>query len=109
MLGGNSAGRRRQRRAVGLEDRVPKTQPKAMERESISAGDMALWFLAAFMALGLFLAAPKLGRGVTFVVLIAMLGCLIHPISQLRAARRARSKHKKRWWFLGAMTLASVL
>jgi len=80
-----------------------------MEREGISPGDMVLWFLSAFMALGLFLAAPKLGRDVTFIVLIAMLGCLIHPISQLRMVRKAKSKRIKTAWFVGSLALAAIL
>ena len=87
-----------------------REQEKAiLEREGISAGDIALWFLAAFMALGLFLAAPKLGREVTLIALIAMLGCLIHPISQLRMVKRAKSKRIRILWFLGSMTLAATI
>ncbi len=87
-----------------------REQQKAiMEREGISPSDMALWFLAAFMALGLFLAAPKLGREVTLIVLVAMLGCLVHPISQLRMVKRAKSRRIKTSWFLGSMALAAIV
>jgi hypothetical protein len=58
------------------------------QQEGISAGDIALWFLAAFMTLGLSLAAPKIGRVSTVIVLIAMFVCLVHPIAQLPFIRR---------------------
>jgi len=87
-----------------------RTQQKAItERERISPGDVALWFLAAFMALGLFLAAPKLGRELTVVVLVAMLGCLIHPIWQLPLVKKANSQGTKLAWFSLLMALAIAL
>jgi hypothetical protein len=86
-----------------------KQQKAIVERESISPSDMALWFLAAFMALGLFLAAPKLGRDLTLIGLIAMLGCLIHPISQLRMVKKAKSKRTKTSWFIGATAVAVII
>lgn len=100
---GNGHQRRTQRRA--LERVFGKASVKAMlankadlsnqnpkdmhaKQEGISSGDIALWFLAAFMALGLFLAAPRIGRGLTASVLIGMFGCLVHPIWQLSFIRR---------------------
>src|ERR1700686_2243966 len=59
------------------------------------------WFLAAFMALGLLLLAPKVGRIVTVAVLVAMVGCLIHPIWRLRAVQTAPTIIEKLARFVG--------
>jgi hypothetical protein len=98
QITGNSQKRRTQRRALErvfgkaavesmLANKSPRPNPnqKAMhtKQEGISAGDIALWFLAAFMTLGLFLAAPKIGRALTVIVLVVMFTCLVHPIWQL--------------------------
>jgi hypothetical protein len=79
------------------------------QHEGISSGDIALWFLAACMALGLFLAAPKLGRDVTLIVLVAMLGCLAHPIWQLPVVKNAKSVPGKSLWFMGSMAFSAAL
>lgn len=79
------------------------------QKEGISSGDIALWFLAAFMALGLLLLAPKLGRHATFIVLIAMFSCLIHPVWQLPVVKRAQSMGRKIFLFSSFMVLAAVL
>lgn len=81
----------------------------AQKREGISSGDIALWCLAAFMTLGLLLVAPKVGRGVTLIVLIAMVGCLVHPIWQLPAVRHAKSSYTKSFRFVGLMVFATSL
>jgi hypothetical protein len=54
------------------------------------------WFLAAFMALGLLLIAPKVGRVVTVAVLIGMVACLMHPIWGLQFVQ-ASSTSARRW------------
>jgi hypothetical protein len=56
----------------------------AMPEDRTSRGDVALWSLAAVMALLLFLLAPQLsadntGRVVTVVISAAIFACSIHP------------------------------
>ena len=75
----------------------------------ISSGDLALWFLAAFMALGLFLAAPRIGRGLTAIVLLAMFGCLVHPISQLPFIKGIRRTTIKTFALIGLSFIAATL
>jgi hypothetical protein len=70
---------------------------------------LALWFLAAFMALALFLAAPKLGQKVTIVVLVAMAGCLVHPIAQVPLVRNEKSSVKRISWFIGLLISATAV
>lgn len=67
------------------------------------------WFLAVFIALALLLLAPKIGRSTTFVALIAMACCLIHPIKQLGIVRDASSHRMKRCWFSILMGLAIAM
>jgi hypothetical protein len=87
-----------------------RVQQKAtMQREGTTPGDVALWFLAAFVALALQLTAPKMGREVTLIGLVAMVGCLIHPISQLSMVKKAKARRTKRLWFLAAMAFAATL
>jgi hypothetical protein len=68
------------------------------------------WFLAAFMALALLLLAPKIGQTITIVVLIAMVGCLVHPLSQLTWVRSSITPKIKaiRFSFLLAATMVAV-
>lgn len=66
------------------------------------------WFLAAFMALALLLIAPKIGRGITATVLIAMTACLVRPIWDLGVVQQAPSHPKRNWRFAGIM-LASLI
>lgn len=82
--------------------------PEDARQEGISSGDIVLWCLAAFMALALFLAAPKLGRKGTFVVLVLMVACLIHPISRLPVVKTATRPYIKTAWFVGLLLLAVV-
>jgi len=77
------------------------------QKEGISSGDFVLWFLAAFMALGLFLLAPKLGHSVTLIMVFAMFACLIHPISQLSIVKKAQSPKKKITRLMSLLTLAA--
>ncbi len=70
--------------------RARRNTAAALAREIMAHGsprkrslDVALWFVAAFLALALMLIAPKLGRGVTVVILALMVACTIHPVLQL--------------------------
>src|SRR5271166_479146 len=123
-LTGNSHQRRTQRRALErifgkaavdamLANKSPllKQTPKDMRerQEGISSSDIALWFLAAFMALGLFLAAPKIGQGLTAIVLIGMFGCLVHPIWQLPFIKRIDRVTIRAFSFVGLLLLAATL
>jgi hypothetical protein len=78
-------------------------------RERAHTVDLVLWFLAAFLALALFLAAPKLGQKFTFVALLAMAGCLVHPISQIPFVRNEKSAVKHTSLFIGLWLLPCVL
>lgn len=77
--------------------------------EESSGLDIALWFLAGFMALGLLLVAPKVGQIVTVSVLICMAGFLIHPLWKLPYVRKARSTKQRRWRFAEAFLLSSIV
>jgi hypothetical protein len=123
---GNSQQRRAQRRAlervfgkaaVGAmlannskslpRDRNPKdTRARPV---TISSGDIALWFCAAFMALGLFLAAPMMGRGLTGIALIAMFGCVVHPIWHLPFIKRINRLTVKVSSFTALLIVAALL
>lgn len=74
-------------------------------RSSNSTSDLALWFLAAFMALGLLLVAPKIGRGLTVAVVAAMGLCLVHPLWQLPWVQNASFANKS-WRFGGTLVIA---
>ena len=65
-----------------LEQAIPKREPSSLDPG---------WFLAAVMALALLLLAPKVGREVTTIVLIAMSALLVHPIWKLNFIQRAAS------------------
>ncbi len=66
------------------------------------------WYLASFIAIGLWLAAPKVGQLLTVIGLLAMVACLLHPISHLKWVCRGDSKKKKTWKFRGLMAVATV-
>jgi hypothetical protein len=70
---------------------------------------VALWFLETFMALGLLLAAPKIGRDATAVVLVAMAACLFHPIWHFRVVQQASSTSRRASRFAGLMLMAVAL
>lgn len=98
------AGRRERREtARKLAREIMQTSNR---REQSPKVDVALWFLAAFMALGLLLVAPKIGRGVTAVVIVGMAGCLAHPLWQLRLVQRAPSPRERAYRFAGMMSTA---
>jgi hypothetical protein len=67
------------------------------------------WFLALFMALALLLLAPKMGRPITVVVLLAMASCLVHPIAQLSLVRDSASRATRAVRFTGLMVIAVVV
>jgi hypothetical protein len=67
------------------------------------------WFLAAVMALGLFVLAQKVGRGVTAVVLITMVAMLVGPIWKLGLVRHATTRGRKIVRFTGVMLVALAL
>jgi hypothetical protein len=95
---------RRQRREEARElakeiIRSGKTKPPAAK---LDVG----WFLALFMALALLLLASKIGRPITCIVLVLMVACLIHPITQLPIVRGAASTATKTAWFVGLMLMA---
>jgi hypothetical protein len=98
------AGRRiRRETARELARQLMVNHPSERKREW-DAG----WFLAAFMALGLLLIAPKVGREVTGAVLVAMGACLIHPIWKLGFVREAPTLAQRRIRFLCTM-IAGVI
>jgi hypothetical protein len=70
--------------------------------------DVALWWLAAFMALALLLLAPKIGRVITVVVLVGMEACLVHPLWQIGWVQRA-SGAKKIKRYVAILLAASVI
>jgi hypothetical protein len=88
---------RAERRAIAKEAakellRTGKTFPlPPSQSPRLDAG----WYLAAFMALVLWLLAPKIGRTLTVFVLIAMGACLVRPIGQLPWVRTAETVSKK--------------
>jgi hypothetical protein len=67
------------------------------------------WFLAAFMALGLMLIAPKIGREVTGAVLVGMGACLIHPIWKLGFAQEAPTVTRRWIRFLCTMFIGVIV
>jgi hypothetical protein len=101
------AGRRYRRetaRQLAKEIMQNHSQPKKGKREW-DAG----WFLAAFMALALLLLAPKVGRGVTVFVLVAMAACLIHPIWKLQLVQKQTAAvPAKKWLRFGTAILLAV-
>jgi hypothetical protein len=64
------------------------------------------WFLAAVMALVLYLLAPKIGQPLTVIVLVAMAAFLIHPIWRLRFLRTALTTKLRVWRFTELLTVA---
>ena len=66
------------------------------------------WFLAACMALGLLLIAPRIGHGITVAVLIAMASCLVNPIWHLGIVQEARSEVSRNWRFIGILLIAFI-
>jgi len=97
---------RRQRReeARELAKEILRSEKKKPSATRLDVG----WFLAAFMALGLLLIAPKIGRGITAVVLIAMASSLVRPSWQFGFVQGAPSKAKRNWRFAGIMLIAVV-
>ncbi|HXX00097.1 MAG TPA: hypothetical protein VEJ00_02705 [Candidatus Acidoferrales bacterium] len=64
------------------------------------------WYLAAVMAVGLSLAAPKIGQAATACGLVLMAAFLVHPIWTLSLVQRGR----KRWLnFSSAMLVAACV
>jgi hypothetical protein len=60
------------------------------------------------MALALLLIAPKIGRGITAVVLVGMVSCLVHPIWHLDIVQQASSHSIRNWRFTGALLIALI-
>ena len=102
-------GARQYRRGAARELAREVVRTGNQARQSSPKLDVVLWFLAAFMALGLFLLAPKIGRASTIVVLIAMAGCLVHPLWQLPLVQNAQSLTKKIKLFSSFVLLAFAL
>ena len=67
------------------------------------------WLMAAFMALGLLLVAPKVGRAVTCVVMVLMATCLIHPIWYLQFIQATSTKIGRGIRFALVMLLSLLL
>jgi hypothetical protein len=67
------------------------------------------WFLAAFMALGLLLIAPKVGREVTGIVLVGMVGCLVHPIWKLGIVQGAATALQRWARFIGILIIGMAV
>jgi hypothetical protein len=101
---------RAERRAVAREaakELIRSTGISNRPHQPASKLDVG-WFLAAFMALGLYLLAPKIGRQLTAAVLVAMAGCLIHPIWRLRFIQTAPTATQRGWRFAELMTVATL-
>jgi len=98
---------RQQRKASARElaRGIMHTQPS----ERISGGDWVLWFLAAAMAIALFLAAPKLGKLATFIGLVLLFACLVKPTAHLPWIRKATPISKKRWKLFGCLIADGIL
>jgi hypothetical protein len=77
--------------------------------EEGSGLDVALWFLAGFMALGILLVAPKVGQIATVVVLIGMAVCLIHPLWKIPYVRKAPSTKQRRIRFAESLIVSSIV
>lgn len=99
---GRESRRLRRETARQLAKELMRNQPARRKRE----WDVG-WFLATFLALALLLIAPKLGRSVTVVTLIAMIACLAHPVSKLGFVQAA-STLLLRYVRFGACMLAGV-
>jgi hypothetical protein len=82
-----------------LEQAIPKGEHSALDRG---------WFLASVMALALLLLAPKVGRGLTAMVSIAMILLLIQPIWKLGLVQHASSTVRKNGIFVIIMMIAVV-
>lgn len=79
-----------------------KTRHNRVEAKRLDVG----WYLAAFMAVGLSLAAPKIGRPATACLLVLMAAFLIHPIWKLGFVQT----RPKRWLkFIMAMLIAACV
>ncbi|HWX38079.1 MAG TPA: hypothetical protein VNY09_02490 [Candidatus Sulfotelmatobacter sp.] len=96
------AQRREEARAVAKEIVRSEKAKQATTNTKLDKG----WYLATLMALALPLIAPKMGRGMTAVVLIAMASCLINPIWHLGIVRRARTGSTRNWRFAGILLIA---
>src|SRR4051812_48893714 len=70
--------------------------------------NLTLWFVATFMALALLLLAPKVGRPLTAIIVLAMAVCLIHPLWQLQFVQRGSSAVNKISRFIIVFLIASV-
>jgi hypothetical protein len=66
------------------------------------------WYLAAFMALALLLIAPKIGRGITAGVLVAMASCSVLPIWHLGIVQQASQHSTRNWRFTGILVIALI-
>ena len=86
-----------------------REQQKSNQPERISKGDIALWCLAAFMSLGLTLAAPKIGQTLTGAVLGAMFACLIHPLWQVPFIQKIKRPIAKNLAFIGTLFVVAIL
>jgi hypothetical protein len=84
-----------------MHSRVPE--------EESSGLDVALWFLATFMAIGLLLAAPKIGQIATVLALIGMAACLVHPLWKFPYVRNASTMRQRRWRFAEAIIVSSII
>ena len=102
---------RAERRSIAREAAKELVRSAGRNNRSDGQGSNALdagWFLAAFMALVLYLLAPKIGQPITLVVLVAMAGCLVRPIWRLRIVQAALTTTQRGCRF-GALMLAPCL
>ena len=77
-------------------------------KHTIRPADLALWFLAGVIAVALTLVAPRLGAGVTGILLVTIIVFLIHPILQLPFIRKVSSRRAKLRRFAVAMGIVIV-
>jgi hypothetical protein len=103
---------RAERRSIAREAAKELMRSAGSNNRSSAQGSNTLdagWFLAAFMALGLYLLAPKIGQPLTLVVLVAMAACLVRPIWRLRIVQAARTPPQKVGRFGELMLVACLL
>jgi hypothetical protein len=94
--------------------RVRRETARVLAKELMHSGapshdsrvHVALWFLETFTALALLLAAPKIGRAVTAMMLLFMVACLVHPFWHFRIVQRTSSTPRRAWRFAGLMITA---
>jgi len=82
---------------------------RAERRKPSVAGLDSGWYLGAFVALGLFLAASKNGSRVSTTVLAAMALCLVSPIWRSVFVQSASSRAGRNSRFVGLTLVALVL